>query len=445
MQNLEKAMRPRLRPKHVLLSLFVFGAIAPQRTFAQAFPDDPTHEVIHSENTDPPPYDLSHFKVPSLSQSEQQAILRKYANFDPHHLVPTSLLQSALFYFEVNNAYIPNKKFLTIVNFSAFSGANRFYVVEMATGSVFAAHVAHGTGSDPVASGYTRIQSNIQGSNSSSAGFFLVSEKYKGDNGPSIRLDGLSITNSNVRLRDIVIHSASYVDDTSSKASGRSWGCFALSAKTKARIYDQISGGSLLYADRSAGGTDEYLSVWPGRWEAKVPEGRNWTIFTYDIVDQYGPHLITGSQDMTKFCPNYQNINRIQKISFWVTLMSALSDATSVFNKTLRVDAGAKDSVTGQEKFWEGLLQVAYQDKTDHGCAELNWTTDKKLAVTDPTKTTFDPVANLMCGVRVLNDQVAKAGQIVSANNHWAALDPNAKTNRIAALQQITNQISFCH
>ena len=53
----------------------------------------------------------------------------------------------------------------------------------------------------------------VSGSNCSSIGRYKIAEKYSGSFGRSYRLDGLDKSNSNARLRSIVLHSHSCVPD----------------------------------------------------------------------------------------------------------------------------------------------------------------------------------------------------------------------------------------
>ncbi len=171
-----------------------------------------------------------------------------YAHLDPAHLVPKSLLARAVLFFDANKAQIKNLKFITVVDFTPHSGKKRFFVVDMKTGVVRAQVVAHGKMSDPNWTGYATTFGNVSGSNMSSLGFALTGDTYYGTHGRSLRLHGLSPTNSNMYSRAIVIHSATYVVEGQSK-QGRSLGCFVLDEDVKDDIVDLIEGGSLLYAD----------------------------------------------------------------------------------------------------------------------------------------------------------------------------------------------------
>jgi hypothetical protein len=177
-------------------------------------------------------------------------VLGKYAYVDPTHLIPDTLLQTALQNYDTRLAQLGNKNYLTVVDFSAHSSHARFFVIDMGTGAVTALHVAHGKGSDPSNSGYATKFSNTPNSEESSLGLYMTAETYDGDHGYSLRLDGLSKTNSNVRDRDIVIHGASYVYDSNVQA-GRSLGCLALPMDDRDQFVDLLKGGSLIYAGLS--------------------------------------------------------------------------------------------------------------------------------------------------------------------------------------------------
>lgn len=189
----------------------------------------------------------SGFTTPSVTPEERDAILARYDNVDPKHLVARSLLEQALVAFDVNKDRLDNKRYLAVVDFSLPSGKRRFFVVNLESGAVEGHVVAHGSGSDPNDTGYAKRFSNTPDSNMSSLGFYATGEIYSGAHGRSLRLDGLSRSNDRVRDRDVVIHGASYVAEGRAK-QGRSWGCFALPMDAKDAVIDQLKGEALIYA-----------------------------------------------------------------------------------------------------------------------------------------------------------------------------------------------------
>lgn len=193
----------------------------------------------------PPPSRVTDFKEPAPASPAPPR--GRFAHLDPEGLVPAQMLAEALAYFEANEEKIENTSYLTVVDFSAHSGKQRFFVVDMTSGAVDTHVVAHGSGSDADNDGVAEKFSNVPGSNASSVGFYLASEVYSGKWGRSMRLDGLSPTNSNARPRAVVFHGGDYVENTRA-VQGRSWGCLVLPLDEKDAVIDILHGGSLLYA-----------------------------------------------------------------------------------------------------------------------------------------------------------------------------------------------------
>jgi hypothetical protein len=134
-----------------------------------------------------------------------------------------------------------------IIDFSQHNSAERLYLIDMVTGAVDKYLVAHGKNSDKDQDGYATVFSNVPDSLMSSQGFYLTAETYNGKHGLSLRLDGLSHTNSKAREREIVIHGAVYVNP-SARVIGRSWGCPAVEQRFVKEIIERMKGGALLFA-----------------------------------------------------------------------------------------------------------------------------------------------------------------------------------------------------
>lgn len=184
------------------------------------------------------------------SANQQNQILSGYSQIDPKKEVPANLLKKALLFYDTNKDRISVTGYMTVIDFSQKSSRQRFYLIDMGTGAVETFQVAHGRGSDKNNDGYAETFKNSNGSHASSLGFYLTAETYYGAHGRSMRIDGLSSTNTEARDRDVVVHGADYVKDNGLKP-GRSWGCPALSMKVKDQYIDRTMGGSLMYAGRS--------------------------------------------------------------------------------------------------------------------------------------------------------------------------------------------------
>jgi hypothetical protein len=181
-----------------------------------------------------------------VSQVVNAASFRDYSYLDPDKIVPVKLLQEAVTFYDANLDKIENQRVMGVIDYKQHNSKERFYVIDMESGRVETYLTAHGKNSDPNFDGYATKFSNVPDSNTTSLGFFLTAEAYYGKNGYSLRLDGLSKSNSNARVRAIVIHGAEYV--TPGSKIGRSYGCPAVEMRYHKDLIDQIKGGALLYA-----------------------------------------------------------------------------------------------------------------------------------------------------------------------------------------------------
>lgn len=208
-----------------------------------ALPDDSSsEEIVETPNTTP-----VETVTPPAATDDRVSILAKYNHLDPKREIRTNVLSDALVYFEKNKSKFANKNYLSILDFSKKSTEARFFLINMNTGVVWAIHVAHGKGSDSNHDGYAEKFSNKSGSNASSLGVYRAAETYTGKHGLSLKLDGLSPTNSNARSRAVVIHGASYVKEAR-VIQGRSWGCPAVANELRTKVINTLKGGSMIYA-----------------------------------------------------------------------------------------------------------------------------------------------------------------------------------------------------
>ncbi|NJK85549.1 MAG: murein L,D-transpeptidase catalytic domain family protein [Bacteroidales bacterium] len=134
-----------------------------------------------------------------------------------------------------------NQGFLTIIDFSKPSTAERFFVVDLVNQKVlFKSLVSHGQKSGD---NYATTFSNRMQSHMSSLGFYLTGESYFGKHGYSMKLYGLENEfNSNAYKRAVVVHAANYVTyDYINKNGriGRSFGCPALPPDVNEEIINE--------------------------------------------------------------------------------------------------------------------------------------------------------------------------------------------------------------
>jgi len=150
-------------------------------------------------------------------------------------------------YFEANHTAFPNQKVVTIVDMSQHSSRNRFFLFHLTDGTVEAHRTSHGEGSDIDNDGFAESFSNTPKSLKTSLGAYRTLTTYEGNHGNSLKLQGLSPTNSNALRRAVVVHGARYLNAKTGFKVGRSWGCPALAPNVAQPVIKQIKGGSLLY------------------------------------------------------------------------------------------------------------------------------------------------------------------------------------------------------
>jgi hypothetical protein len=165
---------------------------------------------------------------------------------DSEKIIPAYLLKKAIDYFNTHQNQIHNKRYVGIIDFKQHNSKERFYLLDLEGNTVETYLVAHGKNTDQDFDGYADSFSNTVDSLQSSLGFYVTGETYIGENGYSLRLDGLSSTNSNARLRNIVMHGADYVKPGTK--IGRSFGCPAVETRYSFDIIEKIKNGSLLFA-----------------------------------------------------------------------------------------------------------------------------------------------------------------------------------------------------
>lgn len=162
--------------------------------------------------------------------------------------------------FLLSNNFIKKDNVLTICDLGQKSSKKRLYVLDMDQGKLlFNTYVAHGRNSG---TDFATRFSNSPESFQSSLGFAITAETYQGDNGYSLRFDGMEKGfNDNIRSRAIVMHGSDYVNADRAKAGvmmGRSFGCPSVSIKEHKQIIDVIKGGSCFFTYH---GTPQYAAA----------------------------------------------------------------------------------------------------------------------------------------------------------------------------------------
>jgi hypothetical protein len=135
------------------------------------------------------------------------------------------------------------------------------------------------------------------------------------------------------------------------------------------------------------------------------------------------------ARDVKPFCPRYAAMSDIDKRAFWAYFFQALAGAEAGLSPTANVrhtepEVAVRDTVTKRMVRSEGLLQLTYMDADRYDC-DFDWDKDKQLAERDPAKTILQPENNLLCGIKILNNQlVVRKWTLTSRKGYWETLKP---------------------
>lgn len=139
---------------------------------------------------------------------------------------------------------------LAVIDYSLPSTEQRLWVFDLKRRKLlFHELVAHGRNSGE---NMATLFSNRNESHATSLGLFRTQESYRGQNGYSLRMEGLEPGfNDNAYDRAIVIHGAPYVSPVLARANGRigrSLGCPAVRPAIAHRLIDSMKDGQLLFS-----------------------------------------------------------------------------------------------------------------------------------------------------------------------------------------------------
>jgi len=157
--------------------------------------------------------------------------------------VSQKALANAFYYYEKHRYKKRlSAKYLAIADYTKLASQKRLYIINLHTAEVLRFMVAHGRNSGQAGDRVWNA-SNIMGSYQTPTGFFKVGykEKLTASKGYDyLDLYGLEAKNRNAQNREIILHTASYV-----QRNGRSKGCFAINPKDKWQVFSRLKNALL--------------------------------------------------------------------------------------------------------------------------------------------------------------------------------------------------------
>ena len=176
---------------------------------------------------------------------------------------------------------------------------------------------------------------------------------------------------------------------------------------------------------------------WDPQWDRIVEEAL--------APEMLSPAMARG---VRSYCPRFAAMSEVDKRAFWAYVFQALAAAEAGLKPTTDVrhtepEVAKVDSVTKRMVRSEGLLQLTYMDATRYGC-DFNWEQDKSLPEKDPARTILQPRNNLLCGVKILENQmITQKHPLLSPQSYWITLQPSRPSYRVFA-KQMENVPAAC-
>jgi hypothetical protein len=169
------------------------------------------------------------------------------------------------------------------------------------------------------------------------------------------------------------------------------------------------------------------------------------------LVEQaLSPEMLSpaAARSVRSYCPRFGAISDADKRAFWAYTFQALAAAEAGLKPTSDVrhtepEVAVRDSVSKRTVHQEGLLQLTYMDSDRYGC-DFDWDRDKTLPEKDPSRTILSPRNNLLCGVKIMENQILTQNKpLLAASSYWVTLRPGHPSYLMFA-KQMKNVPAVC-
>lgn len=170
-------------------------------------------------------------------------------------------------------------------------------------------------------------------------------------------------------------------------------------------------------------------NTWDPKWDVLIEENLPEELMTPGMARAVRP-----------FCPRFGELSQADKRAFWAYLFQALAGAEAGLRPTADVKhldptVAVRDKVSKRTVRQQGLLQLTYEDNQRYGC-DFDWENDKHLAPGDPGKSILQPEKNLLCGIRIMKNQLIDLDRpLVSKKSYWGTLRPGTVSYKVFAKQ----------
>jgi hypothetical protein len=185
--------------------------------------------------------------------------------------------------------------------------------------------------------------------------------------------------------------------------------------------------------------------------KASLGDDDTWSPDWDKLIEQsVPPELLSNKREseVKSLCPRFKFMTDTDKRTFWAYFFQALAGAEAGLKPTANVrhtdpEVAVTDAVTHRIVRQEGLLQLTYMDGPRYGCA-FDWDADKALPEHDAAKTILQPKNNLLCGLRILDNQlIVHHKPLLSKSSYWVTLRPGTMSFNVF-IKQMANEPAAC-
>jgi len=185
--------------------------------------------------------------------------------------------------------------------------------------------------------------------------------------------------------------------------------------------------------------------------KAELGDDNAWNPDWDKLIEQsLPPELLSNKRQraVKSLCPHFKSMGDTDKRAFWAYFFQALAGAEAGLKPTANVrhtepEVAVIDTVTHRTVRQEGLLQLTYMDGPRYGCA-FDWDADRKLPEHDPAKTILQPKNNLICGLKILDNQLlVQHKPLLSKSSYWVTLRPGTMSFNVF-IRQMINEPAAC-
>ena len=151
------------------------------------------------------------------------------------------------------------------------------------------------------------------------------------------------------------------------------------------------------------------------------------------IVEQaLSPEMLSekAARAARTFCPRFASMSNADKRAFWAYTFQALAGAEAGLKPTTDVRHTEPEVAVKDERHQEengakrGATAVDVHGQERYGC-DFDWDQDKTYPEKDPAKTILTPRNNLLCGVKILENQIiTQRKPLLSPSSYWVTLRP---------------------